>query len=88
MTALTNACANRARSLTGATATVKSFCDEVAAEDSHCGRAPRQTICIETLKIFADAALSRAQGCLSKACDLQTSCVEDELGLAAGTLGN
>jgi hypothetical protein len=75
-----NLCEARARSRTSPTATVTRFCDRVVDEDRRCSRLQRGTVCPDYMKVFSDEALTRAQTCLDRSCDLQEACVDQELG--------
>jgi hypothetical protein len=72
-------CDNQARASIGASATVVGFCETWVQECGGAGTAV-ETACIESLKVFSDAALNGASRCLENACAGRVMCVLTDLG--------
>jgi hypothetical protein len=78
--AVLGTCDLQARVEVSPSATVQSFCTDVSAADRFCSRIDRELLCREGMKVFSDAAISRARPCLDESCDQQEPCVESTLG--------
>jgi hypothetical protein len=85
-TALTE-CKGEALASFAPTGAETSFCDSYWSAASKCSVTIDKGACLEDHKIYNDAALNAASGCLSKACTDVPACLNAAFGIPAPTTG-
>ncbi len=80
-------CQRQAAALSAPSAAAESLCDAVVESIRECtGITVGTAGCLDSVKIFHDAALLRARACGDESCDQRVQCLRDELGIdPAGT---
>lgn len=78
-----SACEAEAAARVVPTGAVTSFCDRVSESFAECtGIAVGTGGCIDSFKVFSDAALGSASRCADEPCDQRVACLDAELGLS------
>jgi hypothetical protein len=62
-----------------------SFCSELEAAQTKCGRTVEHAACLDVVAPFGDATIAEAAACASKACSAITDCLTAALGGSSGS---
>jgi hypothetical protein len=77
---LTEGCAGEAAAQVAPSQAALQLCDALVTADTKCEHAGEKASCLNTAKLFADAALNDALSCVGKACTEVDACVQAALG--------